>query len=162
MLDETLKNAAILIVDDQEANIDILVGLLEMQGYSNIKTTTHPRMVIELFKSANPDIILLDLLMPHLSGYEILAKLKTLIPPDTFLPVLVLTAEAGIEAKQRALALGAKDFLVKPFDLNEVSLRIRNLLFTRYLQQQLHYLKQILNGRDGENPVSETDRSEPS
>ncbi len=144
MLDESFKNAAILVVDDQEANIDILVGFLETQGYNNIKSTVHPRTVIALVKSFDPDIILLDLLMPHLSGYEILAQLKPMIPANNYLPILVLTADITLEAKQRALALGAKDFLAKPYDLHEVGLHIKNLLFTRYLTQQLENQKIIL------------------
>jgi PleD family two-component response regulator len=147
MLDETLKNAKILVVDDQEANIDILVGLLEIQGYTNIKSTTHPRTVLSTFKLFEPDLVLLDLMMPHFSGFEIMGQLKGLIPPGNYLPVMVITADITIEAKQRAMALGAKDFLSKPLDLHEVSLRIKNLLYTRYLQQQLEYVTQILAGR---------------
>ena len=144
MLDESFKNASILVIDDQEANVDILVGFLEAQGYTKIKTTIHPRIAVALVKSFEPDIILLDLLMPHLSGYEILSQLRALIPPATYLPILVLTADITIEAKQRALALGAKVFLGKPFDLHEVGLNIKNQLFTRYLTQQLENQKLIL------------------
>lgn len=144
MLDENFKNAAILVVDDQEANIDILTGFLENQGYTNIKSTTHPRTVVGLVKTFEPDIILLDLLMPHLSGYEILGQLKPLINSDAFFPILVLTADITVEARQRALALGAKDFLGKPYDLHEVGLHIKNLLYTRYLTQQLEIQKQNL------------------
>lgn len=144
MLDATFKNAAILVVDDQDANIDILTGFLESQGYTNVKSTTHPRTVISLVKSFDPDIILLDLLMPHMTGYEILGQLKPLISAEVFLPIMVLTADITVEARQRALALGAKDFLSKPYDLHEVGLHMKNLLYTRYLTQQLEMLKQTL------------------
>ncbi|MEI7663246.1 MAG: response regulator [Bacteroidota bacterium] len=144
MIDATLKNANILIVDDQEANIDILAGLLEMQGYSHVKTTTDPRLVVDLYHSFNPDLILLDLMMPHLSGYEVMNLLKEQIPFNTYLPILVLTADITIESKQRALSGGAKDFLSKPFDLIEVGLRIENLLFARCLHQQSLNQNQIL------------------
>lgn len=137
MIDLNLKNARILIVDDKQSNIDILVGLLEMQGYSQIKTTTDSRLVLSLFKSFAPDLILLDLMMPHLNGYQLMGQLKELIPQNTYLPVLVLTADTTAQAKQRALAGGAKDFVSKPFELAEVQLRIKNLLETRFLQQQL-------------------------
>jgi len=137
MIDSTLKNAKILIVDDKEANIDILVGLLEFQGYTNLKTTTDSRLVVSLFNIFQPDLILLDLMMPYFSGYEVMSQLKQLIPRDTFMPILVLTADLTDEAKQLALSGGAKDFIAKPFNLNEVDLRIRNLLETRCLQQQL-------------------------
>jgi len=137
MIDSTLKNANILIVDDQQPNIDVLEGYLEMEGYQNIKATTDPRQVLTLWADFEPDILLLDLTMPHLSGYEVMAQLKTLTEEGVFFPVVVLTADATSEAKQRSLASGAVDFLVKPFDLVEVGLRIRNLLYTSYLQQRL-------------------------
>lgn len=144
MINSTLKNASILIVDDKEANIDILMGLLELEGYSNIKSTTDPRFVVKMVQAFNPDLVLLDLMMPHISGYEVMEQLKPLIPFGTFVPILVLTADITQEAKQRALAGGASDFLSKPFDLMEVALRIKNLLFTRYLFQQMQNQNQIL------------------
>lgn len=144
MIDSTLKCANILIVDDKEANIYVLEGLLEMQGYSNIKSTTDSREVISLFKSFAPDLILLDLMMPHLNGFEVLEQLKPLIANGRYLPILVLTADVTNESKQRALANGASDFITKPFDLIEVGLRIKNLLFSTYLQQQLQNQNLIL------------------
>jgi len=144
MINSTLKNANILIVDDQEANIDVLADLLEMQGYSNVRTTTDPREVIGLISSTKPDLILLDLLMPHLSGFEVMDQVKSLLPPNTYLPVLVLTANITAETKQRALENGAKDFITKPFDLIEVNLRIKNLLETKYLHHQLECQNQEL------------------
>ncbi len=137
MIDSTFKNSNILIVDDQEANIDILEGFLEMQGYINIKTTQDPRQVLNLYSSFDPDLILLDLSMPYMSGFEVMEQLKLTISPNTYLPILVLTADVSPVSKQRALAGGASDFLTKPFDLVEVGLRIRTLLFTSFLQQKL-------------------------
>jgi signal transduction histidine kinase len=145
MIDPSLKEANILIVDDQEANIDVLDGFLEMQGYVNIKTVTDPREVVPLLGSFQPDLILLDLTMPYMSGFEVMEKLNKLIPTDTFLPILVLTADITTEAKIRALSGGASDFLTKPFDLIEVGLRIKNLLYTSYLQQQLQNQNKILD-----------------
>ena len=78
MIDSSFKNANILIVDDQVANIDVLEGFLSMQGYLNIKTTTDPREVISLFASFNPDLILLDLSMPYLTGFEVMEQLKSI------------------------------------------------------------------------------------
>lgn len=144
MIDSSLKNAKILIVDDQEANIDVLASLLEMQGYENIKTTQDPRDVVDLYASFDPDLILLDLSMPYMSGFEVMAQLRTLVPSNTFLPILVLTADVTAQSKQKALSGGAIDFLTKPFDLVEVGLRIKNLLFTSYLQKQLLNQNQIL------------------
>lgn len=136
MFDSSLKNARILIVDDQEANIDILESFLEMQGYTELRSVTDPREVSGLLTDYRPDLILLDLMMPYLSGYEVLSQMQAVVPAHSFLPVLVLTADISPEAKVRALSEGAKDFLLKPFDLIEVDLRIRNLLQTRYLYLQ--------------------------
>lgn len=136
MIDSTFKNANILIIDDKESNIAILIDLLEHLGYTNIKSTTDSRMAVSLFNSFNPDLILLDLMMPHLSGQEVMVQLKELIPENSYLPILVLTADTTAITKQLALASDAKDFLSKPFDLIEVGLRIKNLLFARYLHQQ--------------------------
>ncbi len=144
MLDSHLKNAKILIVDDNQLNIDLLVEYLQMLGFDSIQTTTDPLLTVSLFKSFEPDLILLDLMMPQLSGYQILEQLKPLIPNDVYWPVLVLTADISPTAKQQALASGARDFLAKPFDFIEVFLRIRNLLETRYLYQQLEKKNQIL------------------
>jgi two-component system sensor histidine kinase/response regulator len=145
MIDPSLKNANILIVDDQEANIDVLEGLLEMQGYINIKTTTDPRNVVTLYNSFQPDLILLDLTMPWLSGFEVMDQLKKFNPEKSFLPILVLTADITNDAKIKALSNGASDFLTKPFDLLEVGLRIKNLLFSSYLQQELKNQNKILD-----------------
>ena len=144
MLNSNLKNAKILIVDDHLVNIDLLTGYLQMQGFDNIESTTDPLLAIGLFKSYEPDLILLDLMMPLLSGYDVLDQLRPLVSPDVYLPVLVLTADISPNAKQRALASGAKDFLIKTFDFIEVLLRIRNMLETRYLYQQLEKKNKIL------------------
>jgi len=143
-MDLSFKDAKILIVDDQQANIDILVGLLEFKGYSNLKTITDPRLVNGLMRSFNPDIILLDLLMPHLTGFEVMEDIKKIVPEGEYFPILVLTADMTMQTKQLALANGAKDFLVKPFDLIEASLRINILLEARYLHQQLENQNKVL------------------
>ncbi len=137
MGDEVVKAARILIVDDEPANVRLLERLLERAGYANMKSTTDPGQVLSLFKEFGPDLILLDLLMPQPDGFEILEQLDRLIPGGTYLPVLVLTADITAESKRRALAAGAKDFLIKPFDATEVLLRIGNLLETRRLHQAL-------------------------
>ena len=144
MIDSTLLNANILIVDDQQANIDVITGLLEVKGFTNYKTTKDSRQVINLFEEFKPDLLLLDLSMPYLTGFQVILQLKDIIPADTYFPILVLTADITAEAKQKALSGGASDFLTKPFDLIEVDIRIKNLLNTRYLHQQLENQNQIL------------------
>ena len=137
-------NAHILIVDDQQPNVDLLEGFLEIQGYENVKSTTDSRDVFRLYDSFAPDLILLDLAMPYLTGFEVIDKLRPMIDENTFLPILVLSANITSEAKQQALSEGASDFLSKPFDLTEVGLRIRNLLYARSLHLQLKNQNQHL------------------
>jgi signal transduction histidine kinase len=144
MIDFTLITANIMIVDDQQANIDVLTGLLDVKGFTNYTTTIDPRQGVRLFKEYKPDLLLLDLNMPHLTGFQVMAQLKDLIPSNTYFPILVLTADITQESKQKALAGGASDFLTKPFDLMEVDIRIKNLLNTRFLYQQLEDHNQIL------------------
>ena len=130
--------ARILVVDDEPANVRLLERMLAEGGYRQVKSTTDSRQVLALAGAFEPDLILLDLMMPHLDGIAVIQQLR--IPEDVFLPILVLTADATSEAKKRALEAGAKDFLTKPFDRLEVMLRIRNLLDTRslYLDLERH------------------------
>ncbi len=137
MQEENLKSARLLIVDDEVANVRLLERVLEHGGYTSLKSITDSGQVLSLFKEFQPDLLLLDLLMPHPDGFAILEQLKPLTPEGTYFPVLVLTADVSQETKRRALVAGAKDFVVKPFDATEVLLRIRNLLETRFLHLEL-------------------------
>ena len=147
MIQENLKKANILIVDDQQSNIDLLVDLLEINGFENIKTTTDPTQVMDIIYSFNPDLILLDLIMPIMSGFDVLAQIKEIDTVGYYIPILVLTAELGDESRQMALANGAKDFVVKPFNLVEVSLRINNLLETHFLYKKLNQRNKLLESK---------------
>ena len=131
-----LLDARILIADDEPANIALLEGLLADEGYTRIRATCDSRTILPLIDAEEPDLLLLDLHMPHLSGFDVMRQLREHLPPDTFLPILVLTADVTSEAKERALAGGARDFLTKPIDAVEVGLRIRNLLEVRELHLQ--------------------------
>jgi response regulator RpfG family c-di-GMP phosphodiesterase len=142
--EETIKNARILIVDDQEANVMLLERLLAAGGYSNVMSTMDSRQVLLIFGKFQPDLILLDLNMPHLDGYAVMQQIGPRVAEGEYLPILMLTAEISTEAKQKALTTGAKDFLTKPLDATEVLLRIRNLLETRYLHLRLQDQKQLL------------------
>ncbi|PYM83612.1 MAG: hypothetical protein DME09_10370 [Candidatus Rokuibacteriota bacterium] len=135
--DETLEASSILVIDDEPANTVLLDGLLREAGYSRLQTTTDPRQAMELYQTARPDLILLDLLMPHLDGIQVMEQLRPYVLQDDYVPVLVLTADATPESKRRALAAGASDFLTKPFDYMELVLRVRNLLRTRSLHRAL-------------------------
>ena len=140
MNDTDILNTKILIVDDAEANLKLLEDLLTREGFHQIISTTDSTRALDLFIAFQPDLILLDLMMPELDGYAVLEILSRHIPKDEYLPVLVLTADATIVAKRKALALGAKDFLTKPFDTIEAMLRVWNLLETRILYRQLKAL----------------------
>jgi PleD family two-component response regulator len=140
MTESEMLNAKILIVDDAEANLRLLEELLAREGFMQVISTADSTRAIDLFTAFQPDLILLDLMMPELDGYAILEILSRHIPKDEYLPVLVLTADATIAAKRKALALGAKDFLTKPFDTIEAMLRVWNLLETRLLYRQLKQL----------------------
>lgn len=136
-MNSNLKDAKILIVDDQLPNIELLDSLLTGYGYYNLKSTSDSRTVLELVKTFKPDILLLDLMMPHYSGFDIMDQLKAKGLLNSFMPILVLTADTSEEYRQKALSGGASDFLTKPFDLIEVELRIKNLLLTVYSLTQL-------------------------
>ena len=127
----------VLIVDDHEANVVLLERILRSSGITDITGTTDPGQALPLFQELAPDLVLLDLHMPGLDGFAVLASLQAAIPDDAFVPILVLTADVTSEAKERALSAGAKDFLTKPFDRTEVLLRIKNLLETRSLHVRL-------------------------
>lgn len=137
MTEQEILNAKILIVDDADANLRLLENLLSNEGFTQVISTTDSTQTIDLFHAFEPDLILLDLMMPELDGYEVLELLSRYIPKDQYLPILVLTADATIAARRKALALGAKDFLTKPFDNIEAMLRVWNLIETRLLYCQL-------------------------
>lgn len=140
MNDAELQSSRILVIDDQDANLRLLEDLLGREGFNNVLSTTDPTQVVDLYTAFDPDLILLDLLMPGLDGFAVLEQLARLRAPDDFRPVLVLTADATRDARRRALALGAKDFLTKPFDNVEAMLRVWNLLETRHLYKRLQQL----------------------
>jgi putative two-component system response regulator len=130
-----LESARLLIVDDEPANVQLLERILKKGGYTNIESVNDARRVLALFSSFQPDLVLLDLLMPHMDGFMVMEQLKRRFEPGTINPILVLTADARRETRERALSSGAKDFLVKPLDASEVLLRVRNLVETRFLHQ---------------------------
>ena len=132
----------LLLVDDEEANLDLLEVLLEAEGYTSILRTTDARQAIPLWERHAPDLVLLDLHMPHRDGFAVLRDIRERTAPDDFCPVLVLTADATPEAKERALSTGAKDFLNKPIDATEALLRVHNLLETRVLYTAQRHARQ--------------------
>jgi len=137
MTEAEILNAKILIIDDADANLRLLEALLSKEGFTQVISTSDSTQTLNLFTAFEPDLILLDLMMPELDGYEVLELLSHHIPEETYLPILVLTADTTINARRKALSLGAKDFLSKPFDTIEAMLRVWNLLETRVLYKKL-------------------------
>ena len=139
--EQEIRSAGILIVDDQPSNVMLLEEMLRADGYNCIASTTDPYAVCELHRNERYDLILLDLLMPGMDGFQVMEELKK-IEPQGYLPVLVITAQPA--HKLRALAAGAKDFVSKPFDLVEVQTRIHNMLEVRLLYKKLeNYNKEL-------------------
>lgn len=126
----------ILVVDDEPANVALLEDMLAEAGYTRVQSITDSRVALETCDTFSPDIILLDLMMPHVDGFTILDALRS-SPAELFLPIVVLTADVNEDTKRRALKAGATDFVLKPFDHLEVLLRIGNLLEMRRLHRQL-------------------------
>ncbi|HUV58162.1 MAG TPA: EAL domain-containing protein [Acidimicrobiales bacterium] len=129
-------DARILVVDDNIANTSLLDQVLSRAGLGSVVTCNDSREMTKLLLDGRPDMILLDLHMPHVDGFELLEVINRHAAGE-FLPVLVITADTGREAVHRALQLGAHDFLTKPFDVTEVTLRVRNLLRTRWTYLEL-------------------------
>ena len=139
-----ILNASILIVDDQDANVLLLERMLKGAGYGCIASTKDPYQVCELHRNNHYDLILLDLLMPGMDGFQVMEGLKE-IEPDGYLPVLVITAQPA--HKLRALEVGAKDFISKPFDMLELQTRIHNLLEVRLLYKEIENYNKVLEQR---------------
>jgi putative two-component system response regulator len=140
--------ARILIVDDEPANVLLLERLLTQAGYRHLRSLTDSRTALQACADFQPDLILLDLLMPHLDGYAVLEALRGQGAADGALPpALVLTADITREARERALGLGAKDFVTKPFERTEALLRIGNLLETRALHVRLRDQNRLLEAQ---------------
>ena len=136
-----ILNARILVVDDQEANVRLLEGMLRIAGYTAIESTNHPNEVCELHRKNCYALILLDLQMPGMDGFQVMEGLKE-IEEDGYLPVLVITAQPG--HKLRALEAGAKDFVSKPFDLAELRARVHNSLEVRLLHLETRNYSKVL------------------
>jgi putative two-component system response regulator len=146
-MEERIAQARILIVDDEEANVQVLRRILEADGYSEIRSTHDPKAVPELTLGFDPDVILLDVIMPGMDGHAVLDRLREPDLYQPYRPVLVLTSDHSRQAQRDAFAAGAKDFVTKPLSPSEVRLRVRNLLETRILQRELQEQKQALEDR---------------
>ena len=131
---DAILNAKMLVVDDRVENVDLLVAILHQAGYTNVSATTEPSEVLALHEKERFDLILLDLNMPGMDGFEVMEKLKQ-VEEDAYLPVLAITAQPRF--KIAALEAGARDFITKPYDLVEVRQRIHNILEVRLLYKEV-------------------------
>jgi len=141
--EKTIKEAKILIVDDQPANVTLIEKMLDIEGYINVIATTDPTQVESIYLEQNSDLVLLDLNMPVMDGYQVLAKIRE-VDPD-YPPIIVLTAQIDRESRIKALDLGARDFLAKPFDRVELMTRIRNMLEVRIMAKAMKNQNKILD-----------------
>jgi putative two-component system response regulator len=139
-----ILHGKVLIVDDQEANVLLLEQMLLDAGYISIMSTTDPKVVCELHLQNDFDLILLDLQMPVMDGFQVMESLKV-IESGSYLPILAITAQPG--HKLHALQAGAKDFISKPFELSEVLARVQNMLEVRLLHKKLHHYNSVLELR---------------
>lgn len=157
MTQAEFEELEILLVDDQPVNIEVLEDILGEAGYTHVTSTTDPSRAVRLYRERSFDIVLLDLLMPEMNGFEVLEKFKD-IGYDPPVPVLVLTAVRDRETRLKALKCGARDFITKPFDHQEVLARINNLLEVRLVQKQLKRHNEILDQevRERTQEINET------
>ncbi|NQV47473.1 MAG: response regulator [Rhodospirillaceae bacterium] len=143
---EKIKKSRILIVDDNEANVQLLEMMLDIEGFGNVRSTTDSRDVLSLQQKWNFDLILLDIRMPHLDGFQVMEQLSGL-NIEGYLPILVLTAEKDMDTRLKALQCGAKDFVTKPFDRTEVLNRINNMLEVRNFYNERRWQAEILESK---------------
>jgi len=145
--EDVQKQVRLLIVDDERPNVEMLERVLKAAGYAQLKGITDGRQTLPVYLEYRPDLLILDLKMPHLDGLAVMRQLASRMGPKDDLPILVLTAETDPDAKYAALHAGATDFLTKPFDIAEVLLRIRNLLRTHLLHLELQVQNEHLEER---------------
>jgi len=147
MRKDIIKRSKILIVDDQESTVELLLNILREHGFIGLQSLMDSRKVLPLFAEFEPDLVMLDLRMPHVDGLSLLKQLRSHIPEGVYLPFLIITGDLSEQSKQTALTLGAKDFLTKPIRLTEAVLRIYNLLETRFLYLELQEQNRALDQR---------------
>ena len=133
----TYHDARILVVDDEERQLELMRFILQGGGYRRVRTERDPTAATTAFLEFEPDLVLLDLHMPGMGGVEVLERLQALISADVYLPIVVVSGDLTLESRRRALDVGARDFVTKPYDADEILIRIRNLLETRSLYDDL-------------------------
>jgi signal transduction histidine kinase len=155
-----VSSARILVVEDQVADLHLIEQVLAAAGFLNVGLSTDPLTVANMFDPARLDLVILDLWMPGLDGFALLRQMRDRIPAGTYLPLLVVTADVSVDTRRRALLAGATDFLTKPIDVVEVTLRVKHLLETRRLQvalfEERSQLESLVDGRTAELAAANT------
>ncbi len=134
---KSIHDARIAVVDDETANVQLLQRILELEGYTDVSGYTDPREFLDTCRILPPDLVLLDLMMPEINGFEVLKRFQEGVDDFDYRPVMIITSDDDRDTKQKALSSGARDFLAKPVSPVEVRLRVGNLLQTRSLQLEL-------------------------
>ncbi|MCG8467949.1 MAG: response regulator [Gemmatimonadetes bacterium] len=153
MREDQRKQARVMVVDDEPQNVRYVVDVLTWAGYENVEGLTDPREAVARFGDFAPDLVVLDLLMPGMDGFEAMDAMRLQLSGEEYLPFLILTSDISSESRRRALSSGAKDFLTKPMSPTEVRLRVENLLETRLLYLQVA-------SRPASSPVDDAPRGE--
>lgn len=159
--EKQLCTAKVLIIDDEDTYVRALDWLLRQAKFRHLRGLTRSTLAREEFLRFQPDLVVLDLHMPELDGFAVLEQLRQSVPAGEFLPVLAMTGYNAADTRSRALAAGATDFLSKPFDNNEVILRIRNLLQTRFLYKQAREIQTQLEALSAANKPPATPGQKP-
>lgn len=147
MVSAQLPDSKILVVDDNIQNVHLSVRVLEWAGYTNIRTVLDPATALDVFREYHPDLVILDLHMPKIDGFQVLEQMREFCSMQSFVPVLVFTADGTADAKKRALEIGASDFLTKPGDATEILLRVNNFLKLRRQQIEIEQYNHTLEQR---------------
>lgn len=155
--DERLKQARILVVDDEPQNVRYITDVLQWAGYEHVEGVTDPLEAAQRFREVDPDLVILDLLMPELDGFSVMNAIRATLSDDAYLPILVLTSDISSESRRRALGGGAKDFLNKPMSPTELRLRVDNLLETRFLYLKCASQAEALEAQNREGGDSAVD-----
>jgi signal transduction histidine kinase len=158
--DQQIRESRVLILDDAVANIALLESVLRRLGFKQVRSLSDSREVFTAMADWPPDLLILDLSMPHVSGFEVLELLRGENAGTEGMPVLVLTGEVEPAVKRKALALGASEFVLRPFDTSEIVLRIRNLLMMRFLQKEMKRQNRDLELKVAERTSSLLERSQ--
>lgn len=144
LLTDAERHARVLVVDDDIENLKLVIRILNRAGFSDVRGLAEAHVLMPMIRDFEPDVVLLDLHMPDADGIELIGEIGAHAGPRSFLPVLVLTGDASVQARDAALAAGAKDYLLKPYESSEVVLRVRNLVETRLLHVELQRQNRLL------------------